>query len=321
VETDTFWINKGVERYLFTGKTINAGFYHNTYLEMDHSANGIMERGIYVGPASTSLMAMTGGATDSFVNQAQNIMYSTPKKLFPFPMTSNYVQHHDGRVAIDFQLLVPAFGLNYTPGQHVYHDIRNDSIIGWGTTRVWMPGGGVSAPVDVLIDKISTYTIDSFYLGGAPANATIQNAFGITQGQITNQKNMIQMYRKGYYNYFVRYWFGTDNTFTNLTEAYINTDGLQFATEISSSVKQQITSVLYPNPTTAGKDLNLMLSADQDKFTQYEIIGMNGSIISRNNCEWKGNTISIPTQALPIGQYSIKLSGSTESILEAFTIQ
>jgi hypothetical protein len=317
-ETDPFWTNLGVDVYFDYSKSINSSFYHQTFPEVDHCPSGVIERGIWVNSAATELSSITGNTSDSFLNPQQNIVYNNPKILMPFPFSSTYANKQINRVVINFSLKVPAMGLNNTPGQHVYYDVRKDSVIGWGKMTVWTPSGS-SIPYDVLMTATTIYTVDSFYLNGAPAPAPILSAFQVNQGQVTNMNNRIQFNRKGNFTYLLRYHYGTDTTFSTVANAFINTDNISVALGINDQA--EYATVLYPNPLKSGNRLNLSIQGNTDDFHSYDIIDIRGNVIQHEKCTIKNNLLSIATDELSSGIYTLSLRGGKSAIHETFTIQ
>jgi Secretion system C-terminal sorting domain len=194
---------------------------------------------------------------------------------------------------VDFKLSVAAYGLNKTPGQHVFHLVENDTIVGWGKMTVYTPNGN-SIPYDVLMLQSEFYALDSFYLGGSPAPTALLNTFGITQGQKTAANYAYNFHRKGSYNYLVRQYYADDNTFSTMSDAYIATDNVN--TTGLDDAKPLYTSLLYPNPTNTSQ-LNVQIIGKEVQLSQYVVMDIMGRTVQEGSPEESGN-----------GAYRLKLN-------------
>ncbi len=321
-ENDVQWTNQGVDVYYGSFKNLNAGFGYQTWLEIDHNSNGVVEKGINISPQGFDLMSFTGSVLDSLIVPGQNIFYATPKTLMPFPFTNTYTQNYtNARRVVDFILHVPSFGLNYTPCQHIYYEHRKDSVAGWGTMRVYTPNGP-SAPYDVLMCKTSAYAIDSFYVSGVPASAALQNAFQIAQGQKTNERNFYNFYRKGAFNYLFRAYYGADNTFTTMEEAFAAADNVA-PLAINETPPNNFSTFIYPNPCVQ-QDIHLSIfGGHAQRLKNYTIISSKGSIICNNKIENQSSELVLPTKSLPTGIYFVSVldADGKQVIKESFRVQ
>lgn len=247
-ETVPYWIGLGAEVYRASSKYLTTSLTYNIFQELDKTTSGFNEIGFNVPAQSYSISAFTNNTADSLLIPEQDITYTSPKTLIPFPFNSTSSFSSSGRRVVNFTINAPALGLNNTPFTHVMNEIKKDSVIGWGTLRVYTPNG-ISAPYDVLMDQIINYSLDSFYMAGNPAPPQILTTFGVTQGQKVTVNNAINFYRKGYFSYLFRLFYGGDNTFTTLSNAYSNTDGVA-PLSLQNYTEDAYQTLVYPNPCT-----------------------------------------------------------------------
>lgn len=311
-ETQTQWTGIGVDVYTEGFKNLNSAFGYKIWPEIDKAATGMIERGVKVSNQAYSLGTFTGTATDSILFPVQDVFYSSPKTIIPFPLAIGYTNSYNGdRNVVNFTLNVPAFGLNYTPCQQAFYEVRKDSVSGWGTMRVYTPSGA-SVAYDVLMVKTSSYTVDSFYVGGAPAPGSIQTAFQITQGQKSTYKHYYNFYRKGYFNYLVRLFYAADSTFTTMTNAFSHADGVA-PTKVNDFEANSISSVLYPNPCQNSTIYLMLFGEDPVHYDKYVVTNMNGQVVFSNNTVWLQKKLTIPVNQLPNGNYGLTVIDSKSS--------
>jgi hypothetical protein len=305
-ETFQQWLNIGVDVYISNIKYLNPNFFIDTWVELDHSNAGVQEKGINISEQNFDLAAFTGNSTDSIFFPEQDVFYNAPKVLMPFPMNSSSKQNYvSGRNVVNFTLNSPSNGLNMVPCQMVYYDYRADSVIGYGTLRVYTPAGP-SAPYDVLMQKSSSYTQDSFYLAGAPAPTAVQAAFSISQGQKTAVRNSYNFLRKGNFNYLARAFYGADNTFSTMSEIYTCADNVA-PLSITEKSNVQFSTFIYPNPSTQ-TDVHLkLLGASFSNFENYTITNQVGAIMHSEKINSQTDELVLPTRNLSTGIYFISL--------------
>jgi hypothetical protein len=325
-EVDPFYTAAGVDVYFQSFKTLspNLGLGYLFYSELDFNQNGVDDKGIYIDEQVFSLEALTGSITDNLTFPLQGYLTNGARRVVKFPMTNSTHWTSSVRKANDFTLKVAAFGLNNTPCQHVYTIVRQDSIVGWGKLRVHT-ATGPSIAYDVLIDKLKQYSIDSFYVAGAPAPAALMTAFSVSQGQISDVTHQYNFYRLGSYSYLMRFHYGADASYTNLEYAYINTDNLTTETTgISETTENTYSTVLFPNPSN-GSEINLtILGKDLDNVS-YTITDLSGKILqSADNQVTLGNTLTVKlANELSNGMYFLQVKDKKEVIVagESFGVQ
>ena len=304
-ETDTFFTNVGVDVNYYTYKSMVGGangFFYNVYSELDFSSTGVIEKGRAIDYIGLDLSALTGNTGDSLVVPAQKALAAQTVQTMKFPLTMSASWHSVSRQVTDFTLtLSPLF--DHTPSQHVYYIHRDDTVAGWGRMRVYT-STGPSAWYDVLMDKISYYTVDSFYAGGAPMSPIILSSFGITQDQQTDSQDRYEFYRKGSYNYLAQFNYYEDNSFTTLSDAYYNTDNLD-PSGVNAVNNALYSTVLYPNPVTGG-EMNFRIMGGNVQIARYMIVDMAGRVVMSGAGD-KSTVLHVNTAELASGTYMLQV--------------
>ena len=187
-------LNYEAQNLIFAGMTIPT----REYEAVDNNGWHLYGRGI--DPVSYSLTAVSGGASDSLHFLDYSDLYSGRIDQIPFPATYQTQRTQSRQETIPFEITVAAFGLNKTPGFRRRTVSRNLNIVGSGTLVMPTSVGTASAPFDVLLVKSNRTFVDSFFLGGTPAPATLLGALGLTQGSMS---------RDSFYNFYAPN-FGTN---------------------------------------------------------------------------------------------------------------
>lgn len=314
-ETATFFTDAGIDVYIDVFKKFNANFGYNISQEWDINSTGIYDKAHYVYPQAYGLGSFTGNDKDSLIMDEQGYILSDPRVILKFPFTMSSAWKSTSRRYTDFRLKVSAFNLVNTPARHVFYTIRQDSVVAWGKMRV-PTQNGISNYYDVLMERVKSSIVDSFYLAGQPAPPALLVGFGISQGQKLDESHTYNFYRKGQLNYFMRVSYGTDNTYTKPTGAFINIDGLE--TSSSKDEIQNFSSIVFPSP--ANESVNIMLGDVNQTFDTYEIIDVMGRTISNGNVNQSGNTVNIDTHIIPNGNYYVKLHNLKSRISQTESI-
>lgn len=305
-ETIPFFLDAGVDVYRILFKNMNSDFGYEIYQEFDFNANGIDDIAVDVVEQSNTLQPFTGNINDSIFIPAQSKIVGTPRRIVEFPFTANSAWSSSSRRVTDMVFHIPAFGLNYAPVQHAYTWVRHDSIVGWGKMRVYTPDGP-SIDYDVLMDRISEHTVDSFYLNGTPAPAALLTAFGVSQGQITEETYRYNFYRKGSFNYLASFFYNTDATYTNVFNAFIGKDDIETAPPSATVEEVSYATLLYPNP-SAGSELNIKLMGGQFELGSYEVFDAMGRLVKQGQLQANGSDVQVQMgEPLPSGNYYIQL--------------
>ncbi len=306
-ETDPFFTSNGVQIHIMTfkGLTSTLGYFLNS--EISFLPSGVYEVGLNIDAAAFSLLAFTGNTLDSMIIPAQKQIFASDKTIMEFPFTIGSGWHSSTRRFADFNLTVSAFGLNHTPGQHVYTTVRSDTIVGWGKMRVHT-SSGPSIEYDVLMDKVHEYNVDSFYLGGAPASPFLLGAFGVAQGQHTNETYFYRFNRKGNgsYPYLAGFFYGADASYTTLTDAFINMSDLTTGSKDLPNV--DFSTLVFPNPTNSG-EINIKIFGREINATDYAVFDLPGRNVQQGKVDNSSNdliTLSL-NDNIGNGTYVIRL--------------
>lgn len=305
-ETDTFFTNIGVDVNYYWYKSMATDvFAYDVYHELDFTATDVSIKGIYIPYQGFDLSAATGNTGDSMEIPEQSYRLSQPVQTAVFPMTAGTAWHSVSRHSTNFTLTVTPL-LDHVPSQHVYYVHRDDSVAGWGRMRVYT-GSGPSAWYNVLMDKISYYTVDSFYINGVPADATLLSSFGLSQDQHSDSLDRYEFYRKGSYNYLAQFNYYNDASYTNLGDAGYNTDNLD-PSSVGNVNNATYTTVLYPNPVT-GNEVNFKISGGNVAMAHYAVYDMTGRLVSTGISN-TATELHMSTEALPGGAYVLHVMGS-----------
>lgn len=315
-ETDTFFTNIGVDVNYFTGKTMVPGvFFYEMYDELDFNTSNVTNKGGYIAYQGFDISAGTGTPGDSVVIPEQKHRWTTPIQQIPFPLTNGTSWHTVSRCVTDFTLtLSPLY--NHTPSQHVYYVHQDDSVVGWGKMRVYATSGP-SAWYDVLMDKIGYYTVDSFYMGGMPADATLLANFGMAQGQQTDSFFSYQFFRKGSYNYLAEFNYYNDGTYTEMGDAYYATDNID-PSSVGGSGSVAYSTILFPNP-AAGSEVCLKTTGKVD-MASYTLTDMSGRVVNTGTAS--GTLLKADIAGLQSGIYIMNVfdKSSKRVAQEQFTV-
>ncbi|MGB0931369.1 MAG: T9SS type A sorting domain-containing protein [Chitinophagales bacterium] len=171
----------------FLGNLNFQGFEIPNYSYLSIDETGYKNVGNKVIDTSFPIGSITGGANDvlRFPPIARPYEGGT-NDLIRFP--ANYKdQWSDTYIAYtDFELTVGAFGLNQTPGVDKQYLSYTREVVGYGELIIPLEDGTPSDPVEVLLLKVTSSRIDSFFVGGFPAPPALLGAFGTTQGAVTD---------------------------------------------------------------------------------------------------------------------------------------
>lgn len=323
-EEDPFYTSVGVDVYQPGFKLLNQNLGYNTYSEYDFNENGVEDKGIYIDQQVYPLQQLTGNPNDNITFPLQGYILNNPRKIMQFPMTNGTSWESVSNYSTNFTLKVAAFGLNDVPARHAYSTVRKDTIVGWGKMSVYTPDGP-SISYDVLMNRSIQYSVDSFYLNGAPAPAALLNAFSVTQGQISGLSHAYNFYRAGTFNYLMRFFYGSDATFTNLVTAFVSLSDLTTATSSTQELDKDVYAMLlFPNPSN-GQEINLILIGKEMNQINYQITDLSGRILqSADNYKLNGNSIAINLEnGISSGMYILIVRDNKNNVIatEKFTVQ
>ena len=312
-ETDPFYTDAGIDVYLQDFKSLNANLGYEIYYEYDFDETGVYEKGTYVDPQAYSLSAFTGNPADSLKFPFQKAVYSSARKMFQFPATYQSAWQSGGRRVVNFSLSVQAAGLNNTPCQHVYTLFRSDTIIGWGKMRVYS-GGSPSIPYDVLIERVSQYAVDSFFVNGALAPAFLTAAFGITQGQQSSVNKRYVAYREGFSTPLAIFNYGANN-YTTPTVVGFDIENLTPTTGVETPGGHTFSTLMFPNPSSTGA-LTLQILGDVPSVSTYVIHDQQGRTVQSGTADLTAGLLHIQmNNQLPNGNYVLQVLSDKKQTL------
>ncbi len=276
-------------------------------------ATGYQDLGYATNGGRFSIVAVTGSAADSLNFIAQNMRYSTPHTIYKFPMTANTVARATYKDTSNFQLSVAAFGLSKTPGARVAQFSFIDTIVGWGTLKMRNPSGGTALSYAVLMQRETFSEIDSFFLGGAPAPATLLSAFGLVQGAVLNYLPFYRFIGVGFNEPFMSIYTNTTGGVSNAYRAVLPTLGLTVDTK--GTADYLVATKVYPNPTTEGVNFEFQKTNAADwHIMVYNSVGQIITIQRVSAVQGNVNQRVTFDSALPSGTYFYNLLDETSLI-------
>ncbi len=321
-ETDTYFTGAGIDVYLLGFKSLIPGLGYNVYNEFDFNTANVKESGIDVQDQGYDISSMTGGTADSLIIPAQRSLLAVPKEVIHFPFTANSSWTSSSRRKVTFNLSVAAYSLSHTPIDHVYYVNRKDTIVGWGKMSVYTTSGP-SIQYDVLMDRIGQYAVDSFYMGGSPAPATLLSAFGMSQGQKTDSNYRYNFYRKTSFNYLLTFYYGSNATYTTPQSKFVNTDNLIPANVgVNELGNATYSTVVFPNP-SAGSEINVMVMGKNVDGGSYRVCDATGKTIQAGSNEFSNGSIHVSLNSvLAAGNYFITILDNNKAKIatEQFTV-
>jgi len=188
--------------------------------------------------------------TDSLVILAQDVMYSTPTIMMPYPCTMgtkwNSTSKSSTNLSISYTLPSPLPPLVNAPAQRKSITTSTSEVVGWGHMRIKrLADGKPSGAEAVLLVKTTLSVQDSIYLNGAPADPLLLQAVGIQQGQ-TNT-----VYQKSFYRWNemipmtnITY---TDATFTQMQDVNLHAQRQRYPDNVEE-VGDVMMAEIFPNP-------------------------------------------------------------------------
>ena len=311
-ETDPFYTNAGVDVYIDNFKSLNASLGYLIFDEFDFNANGVEDKGVYVNEQAYGLGALTGNQTDSIKFPFQGAIFPQGRKTMQFPATYQTAWHSASRRVINFTMKVAAVGLNNAPCQHIYTIFRSDSIAGWGKMRIHT-GDATSIEYNVLIDRITQYAVDSFFIAGTPAPPTLLAAFSITQGQQTGFFNRYSVYREGFSRPLALLNYGTNN-FTTPIRVLFDTEDLTATTGVLSPDAMYAT-MLFPNPASTGQ-LTLQFMGNIPAVSHFTVVDMQGKTVQQGTAVLENGALNLQLhEGLPNGDYVLSVLNDKKQTL------
>lgn len=253
-------------------------YYYNALFESNSANFGVVA---YEIPAQRySLGTITGYNGDSIIFPNQNYNLPTKEIFLQFPTTINSSWQTNYRHIINTNIKLFSSGLNKAPFQRRSNVTVTDSIIGWGTMRVF---SGVtyqaSIPYQVLQLKRMEVAIDSFYLNGAPAPLTLLNKLGVSQGQI-RRNNKYKFYRENAMKPLMEFDFGY-NDFHSPVSIKSDASGLTIS-GLAPNMDNRLQVQLYPNPTYSSK-INIAFERPESGYWKLKLVDNTGRELQTYN--------------------------------------
>jgi len=320
-ETNSFFTSAGIDVNNIYSKGFNASLFYNVIGELDFSSTGVTEAGIHVPVQGYDLSSFTTSILDSLKIPDQQYILTAPKKIMQFPMTLSTTWQSTSQRATNFTLSVAAYALSNAPAEHRYSVTRKDSIAGWGKLSVYTPAGP-SASYDVLVDKGYQFAIDSFFLNGSPAPTPLLSAFGVTQGQQTDKQYYYNFHRKGSFNYLMRFYYGSDNTYSTMEASFVHKDNL-VVTGLSEVSGNSYLTLIYPNP-VIGNDLHVEIFGQTIASARYSLTDISGKMVQQGDVSMDRSSVMKVTLAetLSNGYYILQINDGQRSLLsEQISVQ
>ncbi|WP_020567861.1 hypothetical protein [Neolewinella persica] len=273
------------------------------------SVNGYSDLiGITIQDTTFNITPLTGGPTDNFHIVGGTIPYTNGgANSLPFPITFGSQWDTEYSEVINYDITVAAFGLNSVPGT-IREDVAvSREVVGYG--RVRLPGVGDDPDpfYDVLLVKLTRTSVDSAFLGGAPAPVALLNAFMFTQGEVTRDTAFL-FYGLGE--------FGVALINHNLS------NGQVFFRPVGGNLTSTYTlrlleSNVYPNPIVAGDQLIFEVPEGLPAGTQLQLIGMDGRLTFQKVLTTRQAArieVSLPT-GLPAAPYVYTVRSANGQLL------
>lgn len=266
-------------------------YYHLT-------GDGLFEAGAYQS-AQTFNIANFGDPADSIVFPGANLIFSTPAPILKFPCTYGESWSANHIYYTPFRLTVASFSLNNAPALWVQRVYKTDSVVGWG--KLTLPTtSGPSNPVDVLLIKTSRYLVDSYYVNGSPAPASLLSGLKVRQND-SNYANTYTFHAAGAELPLFNIYLSAD--WDVIGSAYYTNGIYPLAANHSETLQGQV----YPNPVRAGQLLRFSLNGMSTQL-RISILDMQG----RQVHSWEGDAeaadmgIRIPSTLKP-GHYMCRV--------------
>lgn len=263
------------------------GYMSTIYWGKDNA--GVYAYGEVLPRQAISIASVTMNNLDSIVFPAQTIMYSAPEKPMAFPMTYGSNWSSTSLFTTNFEMTVTAYSIISAPCQRrTRYEVR-DTVKGWGKMRLKDMYSATSGYMDVLAVQEREYAIDSFYMGGAPAQPQILMAFGLSQGQVSS-KFTTKFYRSGEVTPLLSLYH-TDSTFTTTTGNVAMANRLDPAVNGIGDVTGGNNYNIYPNPVTNG--VLHIEGIEKGNVWSYALTSLNGQLLTQGTLDAGNATLRI----------------------------
>lgn len=278
------------------------------------NATGYYFLGIETDVETFELGSVTGQPNDTLkiLNTVNYFGDDAPIVKYPLNMGSAWSSEVDAN--IDFELTVQAFNLEDEPGSWKRTIITHDTVVSFGTLTTQLPGY-INAPA--ILAEHSVTTIDSFFVGGQPANALLLSFFNLTQGEVVESK-MLQVYTQGSgqaqrrpttINFYL-------NQAGNEIEGGDYTNDAYFSTSVVNHTNN-LDVLVYPNPVTNGS-LFLDRKGDYKEAYNLTLVDMSGKMHLQHQWPSTDKQFEVDMTALPSGIFTLVLESG--QVRKTFTI-
>lgn len=268
--------------------------------------------GRVVRDTSYSITPITGGPNDTLRFVGGTLPFEGRLDFIKFPLNYGDEWTETTIEPVDFSLSVAAFGLNQVPGRRELSNTEERRVVGSGQLVIPTASGSPSAPIDVLLFAVVSTTIDSVFLGGAPAPAPLMAAFGLVQGGMTRDSFYI-FYNPDYGGKILDFGEGPGRAFYHPAVA-----------ETISSLYQPNLAVTkaFPNPILAGQSLRIELENPM-RGGLLRLVDMQGRVLAQQAFDALGEQspqLRLPLN-IPPGMYIYQLFDHTQQLYGAGKVQ
>ena len=283
---------------------VSRGYFYKEYMYLDD--NGYYAKGITLDNQSYFIGDLTMNQNDSMVAPEQSWTYPSVRWAYKFPLTYGDVTVSNFMRATNYTLTLTAFGLSKVPSLKKAYITQNDSILGWG--RVVLPGTtGKTSPIEVLLIKRIVTEIDSFFIGGVPAQKMLLDNFALSQGQKISSYSYY-FTRENHKSAILTFGF-SDPVFTRISGIIWDMSADLLTDVRDNPLKNSVDISISPNPVTD----NLNIKGDNIKLIQiYSVVGVKvlESVFAEN----------IPVAELSAGMYYCKITTGNNIITKKFVV-
>lgn len=304
-EGDTTFVGA---KYITPRELIFQGFTYNSFVYEAIDENGIYELGRLPQDTSFSITPISGGQNDIIRFVGTPLPFEGRLDLIKFPLSYQDAWTESFTENTIFELTVAGFGLNMVPGSRKRTTTQTRTVIGWGQLITPNKEGGSNEPRDVLLMQGNGVTVDSFFLGGAPAPQPLLDAFGLSQGDVNENE---------FYLFFDQYdqsnLMRVNVNNTTVTSAFFKPDRNEVSTSVSAF--ELTPTVAYPNPISPLQELTIQTDQLLTNGT-FVLLDMNGRHVHLENFNTLSNdkiTISLPGYLMP-GLYIFQLTDSVGEV-------
>lgn len=231
------------------------------------------------------LVAQTGDPGDSLVILPQDVTYSEPQVQMPFPCSMDTAWSSISKSTTNLSVTIASLFLNNAPAERRSINTSSSEVIGWGILNIRRLDNKPSGSKPVLLVKTTINIVDSLYINGAPAPASLLALAGLQQGQTTT------VYQKSFYRQYemlpmcnITY---TNATFTTIKDVNMHAQRLPYPDDVAD-VELSIVAEVYPNPSSG--EFTIKVGDIAGKNVSYSITDMAGRMVKNANIS-NGETV------------------------------